>query len=166
MWYVCLQHQNSQWPNAYVLKSRTQRTDQSLDYRLTRQQKSEYGNSVDTPLSNPAKRTSKRFPYEGRRKCGDSLKAFPDTQQNGPTFFQTIAPASQIVLVMHDVFHMEKKSHNRAQVWCIELNQCWGGFSCKGWKNKCRIIFHNKIKSLQKLQLLAKTQKLLTGRKL
>lgn len=54
-------------------------------------------------------RTSKRFLYEGRREQGDSLKAFLDTQQNGPTFFHTIAPASQIALVMHNVFTEKKK---------------------------------------------------------
>ena len=100
------------------------------------------------------RRTSKRFLYEGRRERGDSLKASLDTRRNGPTFFHTIAPASQIALVMHNVFTgKEKKKHNRAEIWCIVLSQCLEGVPFYGEiLQDFDIIFHNKIKSALQLQ--------------
>lgn len=135
--------------------------NQSLDCRITQQQKSEHGNNVHTPLSKPAKRTSKRFLYEGRRGWGDSLKAFLDTQLNGPTSFHTIAPASQIALVIHNVFTGKKKKKITIELkyGALYWVDVWRAFLFyREILQDSDIIFHNKIKLTLQLQAKASAE--------
>lgn len=85
------------------------RPNQSFKHWQNQQQKNQNGRTTRTLYCRTQQRGPKRFLYEGKSEWGDSLKAFLDTQRNGLTLFHTIAPASQIALVMHNVFTEKKK---------------------------------------------------------
>lgn len=142
-----LKHHSRDYLHVYVFKKTGSVwkaiSHKSAEYlsKKRKEKKQERGNSNDAFLSDAAKTTSKRFLYKGRRKLGDILKASPDTQQNWPTFFHSIAPVSPIALVMHNFFHKRKeKHHNAAEMGCTE-----------SMLEGCSFIVQNKVSCFYKL---------------
>lgn len=112
------------------LKNDCLRTYKSTDCRISEQPNLELGKKQPMMIhcSIEQGENSKRFLYEGARKWGDSLKASPDTWQNWPTVFHTIAPASQIALVMHR-FLQESKRELKYCVLCEFLQEKHGALA-------------------------------------